>query len=374
MVEEEGRRKQSRRRTAMTDWKSGHVVCVHKVELAGDTPGPEAFHQASLELLRAMDLQPGKSRVVIKPNIVREFPPESGVVTHPAFVGGIIGYMKEIGWPAERIAVAEGGGPIETDHDMLGKYFPGADYTAMQEEWGVELVDLNEDEPQYMPVPEGQVFSRMGIAATIADPDAFFINVPKMKTHNLGITTLSIKSLMGTVVPFEERHMCTLFPRYKGDKGGLELDRAEIDSHQRWSQKVCDILAAHQPDLNLIEGVIGRDGSGFRRGRNIPMGLAIAGVNAVAVDTVSSYLMGFNPSHIGYLNVAAERGLGTNDLGRIEVCQVENGRLTHLSDLESLRADPPFEIILAGQFKYTSLEGLIYSRIEDDTSVYHQRK
>ncbi len=355
-------------------WRSDDVVCIHKVAWEGDDPSCEDFRRAALELLRAMDLRLDRERVIVKPNIVREFSPDSGVVTHPAFVDGIVAYLKEVGLSANRIVVAEGGGPIETDHDMLAKYFPGAGYTAMQEEWGVELADLNEDEPTYLSVPGGQVFSRMGIAGTIADPDAFVINVPKMKTHNLGITTLSIKNLMGTVVPFEERHMCTLFPRHEGDEGGLDLDRTEIDSHRRWAQKVCDILAAHKPDLNVVEGVVGRDGSGFRRGRNIPMGLAIAGVNAVAVDTVASYLMGFNPAHIGYLNIAAERGLGTNDLSRIEVCRVEDGRMMPLFDLEGLRADPPFEIILAGQFKYTSLEGLIYSRIEDDTSVYHGRK
>ena len=176
----------------MVDWKSGYVVCVHKVRLEEEAPRPEAFHRASQELLRAMDVRPDKSKVVIKPNIVREFPPESGVVTHPAFVGGIISYLKELGWPVERVAVAEGGGPIETDHDMMAKYFPGAGYTAMQEEWGVELVDLNEDEPTYLPVPGGQVFSRMGIAGTIADPDAFVINVPKMKTHVLTLYTGAI--------------------------------------------------------------------------------------------------------------------------------------------------------------------------------------
>jgi hypothetical protein len=94
------------------------------------------------------------------------------------------------------------------------------------------------------------------------------------------------------------------------------------------------------------------------------MGLAIAGINTVAVDTVTSYLMGFNPDHIGYLRISAERGLGTNDLDRIDVLLVDGAELVPFDDLKSLRADPPFNVILAEQFKYTDMEGLIYSSIE----------
>ena len=74
--------------------------------------------------------------------------------------------------------------------------------------------------------------------------------------------------------------------------------------------------------------------------------------------------MGFNPEHIGYLNIAAERGLGANDLNQITVLRVDRRDLVPLADLESLRADPPLKVILAEQFKYTSMEGLIYSSIE----------
>ncbi len=351
----------------MKPWQSENVVCVHKVEWEGEWPSPEKYARAARELLKAMDLRPDRRKVVIKPNVVGAFEPSVGITTNPDFVGGIIDHLLGVGVPAASIAVAEGGGE-EHDHDMVGKYFVISGIAVVAKERGVHLVDLNDDEPVRVDLPDGQIFPRIPIASTIFDPDAFVINVPKMKTHNLGITTLSIKNWQGTVTPIQERHFCTLFPRYEGDPGDASLDQETVDSHARWAQKICDVHKARRPDLNVVEGIVGREGTGFMRGKNIPMGLAIAGISPVAVDTVISYLMGFNPGHIGYLNNAAEQGLGTNDLREIAVYRVEGDDLVSFSDLESLRADPPFEIILAEQYKYTSLEGLIYSRIEKELS------
>jgi uncharacterized protein (DUF362 family) len=314
-----------------------------------------------------MDLRPDRKKVVIKPNVVAPHEPNVGITTNPDFVGGIIDHLVDVGVTPESIAIAEGGGE-EHDHDMVGRYFVISGIAAMAEERGVRMVDLNDDEPVRVELTDGQVFPRVPIASTIFDPDAFVINVPKMKTHNLGITTLSIKNWQGTVTPIQERHYCTMFPRYEGDPGDASLDQETVDSHARWAQKICDTHKARKPDLNVVEGIVGREGTGFMRGKNIPMGLAIAGINPVAVDTVTSYLMGFNPGHIGYLSNAAEQGLGTNDLSKIEVYRVEGEDLVPLSNLEGLRADPPFEIILAEQYKYTTLEGLIYSRVEKELS------
>jgi len=345
-------------------WQSENVVCVHKVEWEGEWPAPQDYHGAAIELLQAMDVRPDRKRVVLKPNVVVPYEPEVAVTTNPDFVGGVIDYLIDAGVPVASMVVADGGGG-DDDHDMLGKFFPVSGIAAAAQQRGVRLLDLNDDPPVWAEVPEGQVFKRVPIASTIYDPEAYIINLPRMKTHNLGITTLSIKNWQGTVTPITQRHFCTLFPRYEGDTGeGLQNLGLVADSHARWARKITDVHMVRRPDLNVLEGLVGREGTGFRRGKNIPMGLAIAGINAVAVDTVTSYLMGFNPEHIGYLNIAAERGLGTNDLNQITVLRVDRRDLVPLADLEGLRADPPLKVILAEQFKYTSMEGLIYSSIE----------
>ena len=93
------------------------------------------------------------------------------------------------------------------------------------------------------------------------------------------------------------------------------MDRA---LHERWQEglarRLADLAKVVQPQINVVEGIVGRDGTGFNRGTNYPLGLVVAGINMVAVDSVASYLMGFDPQELIYLRVAAEAGLGCNDL------------------------------------------------------------
>ena len=79
-------------------------------------------------------------------------------------------------------------------------------------------------------------------------------------------------------------------------------------------------LASHVPcQFECWALGLGRDGTGLRHGTNCPLGLVVAGVNMVAVDSVASYLMGFDPQTLVVLRVAAEAGLGVNDLARLRV-------------------------------------------------------
>jgi hypothetical protein len=98
-------------------------------------------------------------------------------------------------------------------------------------------------------------------------------------------------------------------------------------------------------DLTIIEGVVGREGTGFQRGRNRNLGLVVAGTNVVAVDSVASWLVGFDPLKLIYLRMAAEAGLGENDPARITVYTTEGEELVPCADPAALRADPSFRVI-----------------------------
>jgi len=43
--------------------------------------------------------------------------------------------------------------------------------------------------------------------------------------------------------------------------------------------RLADLAQVARPALNVVEGVVGRDGTGFARGRNYPTGLVIVGTN-----------------------------------------------------------------------------------------------
>jgi uncharacterized protein (DUF362 family) len=100
-----------------------------------------------------------------------------------------------------------------------------------------------------------------------------------------------------------------------------------------------------RPRLNVVEGIVGRDGSGFQQGRNYALGMVVAGTNVVAVDSVASYLMGFDPLKIIYLRVAAGIGLGCNQVSRLRLYEARGGELRRCRDLDALRLKPRFRLI-----------------------------
>jgi uncharacterized protein (DUF362 family) len=129
----------------------------------------------------------------------------------------------------------------------------------------------------------------------------------------------------------------------------------DASTHERWQEglarRLADTAQVVQPHLNIVEGIVAREGTGFERGDNRALGLVVAGINMVAVDSVASYLMGFDPQCLLYLRVAAEAGLGCNDLGRLRIYSVRDGTLAPCASLEPFRTQPPLRVIsnIAGE-------------------------
>ena len=110
--------------------------------------------------------------------------------------------------------------------------------------------------------------------------------------------------------------------------------------HERWQEglarRLADTAQVVQPHINLVEGVIAREGTGFHRGRNRPLGLVIAGINMVAVDSIASYLGGFDPQRLVYLQMAAEAGLGTNDPSQLHIYTVQGRGIVPCRDAQRI--------------------------------------
>lgn len=324
--------------------ESAHVESVVFVwhEPAEGFPTWDEFRAAAKNALEAMAIIPTGKRVLVKANVTVPDPPDSGVITHPAFIHGVVDYLaSEAGVAPENIVIAERGG-----EDMV-PHWDSSGYLGVASASGATLANLCKDHPVYAPVPGGKVFDRLGIAASVLDPDTYVINVPKMKCHNLAITTLSMKNLMATVLPVEQRHFCSNAFSYKERPEDLKR-LGMLDVEDYFANELCDLSSVVRPDLNVVEGVVGREGTGFARGKNIPARLVIAGRNAVCVDAVGSYLMGFNPLDIPYLRVAGQRGLGEINVTKIEVYRLQRGQVVPCADLESLVSVPRFEVIRGG--------------------------
>ncbi len=114
------------------------------------------------------------------------------------------------------------------------------------------------------------------------------------------------------------------------------MDVRNLMWDEMWGQRTADTLSALKPSINIVEGVIGRDGDAFANGTDHLTNYVIAGLDLVAVDTVASWLMGQDPLELYYLRIAKERGFGDNDPSNIPVFLVEGKTIRRLDDLRAL--------------------------------------
>lgn len=313
-------------------------------------PQQQDFKDAARLTAQALQLR-ADCDVAIKPNATaaeRFQKPDSGIGTHPGFIWGLVDYLRAHETAQRQITIVED--PLNVDFGETATWektgylelaaATGSKLHAPTLETCMERVVRN---PQAAPTRR---ISRYAVSSDIA-----LINVPKLKTHNLGITTLCLKNLMGLNYG-PERHFCSQamaeMPVDCADSARNRSDWMTEAQHECWqrglARRLADLGQVITPRLNIVEGIVGRDGTGFQHGRNITLGLVIAGTNMVAVDSVASYLMGFDPAKLIYLQTASRAGLGSNRLEDIHCLELLAGDLVPCPSLDKYKANPPFEV------------------------------
>jgi uncharacterized protein (DUF362 family) len=297
-----------------------------------------------------LDLQGEK--VTLKPNATsgeRFANPELGVGTHPAFIAGMVGYLKQHGARHKGIYIVE---DPRDSNDNNPRHWKGTGYLEVAEQTGVKLRCPTTYTCVRRNVPHPFVHSTRCVSRMAVAPDTVLINVPKLKTHNLAITTLCMKNLMGLDSVFDRHYCYQAFAQLSVEwQKDLSTKRQWMTRamHELWqlglAHRLADLSQVIIPQLNVVEGVVGRDGTGFNRGTNYPYGLVAAGINTVAVDSVVSYIMGFNPRELIYLQVAQEAGLGCNDIAQLKVYSSVQGEIIRVNDVERLRLHPAMKVI-----------------------------
>jgi len=327
------------------------AVLVYR-EPVSETPELADFQRAAHHALAAAHLELEGEKAVLKPNVTsgeHMKAPESGITTHYGFVWGMAEYLAAHGARHGGIYVLED--PKNTNDDTP-RTWEGTGFPQMAAATGAKLRCPNTSSVVKRVVPRPLVKPVRKVSRLAVDPGAILINVPKLKTHNLGITTLCMKNQMGIDYVFDRHYCAQAMAELNPDEKQTQLPRnqwMDEDFHNRWQEglarRLIDIAQVVQPRLCVVEGVVGRDGTGFQRGRNFALGLVVIGTNMVAVDSVASYLMGFDPQQVTYLRMASEFGLGCNDLEQLRMYVPEGNDLALCQDLAAWRAQPRFVVL-----------------------------
>ncbi len=251
--------------------------------------------------LKELDLSLVKGKtVLIKPNAGRITEPENGINTAPDAVGGCADALMEAG--AFRIAVGES--PILGVNALEALEHSGIAQIAGDR--GMELVDLDEADPRVIKLQEGSVLESIKVCGRVRDFDVI-VSLAVMKTHMHTGVSLSLKNVKGMLYKKEKVRLHQL-PGEEFSEGEKSLDMA-----------ISDLLEALRPDIGVIDGWVGLEGLGPSAGRPKPLNAAVASLDPVAADAVACRLMGIDPATIPHIALAAQKGAGTADLGRIDV-------------------------------------------------------
>jgi uncharacterized protein (DUF362 family) len=222
----------------------------------------------------------GKS-VMLKPNLVEPSAEAPHINTNPALVRAAAEVFRA--WDAREVFVGEGPGNSRDTHWVLDQSGLGP----MLDEAKLPFVDLNQDDvfdvDNKLRISSLQ---RLYLPKTLRRAD-IVISLPKMKTHHLAGVTLSMKNFFG-IMP----GICYGWPKNVLHYAGI-------------TGSILDIVAAIQPQLAIVDGIIGMEGDGPIMGSPKESGVLVMGKNLPAVDATAARLMGINPRSISYLSRAS---------------------------------------------------------------------
>jgi uncharacterized protein (DUF362 family) len=272
--------------------------------------------------------------------------PGEAYVTHGDTALALAQILSEQG--ARRIRFVESQGVALPLEEVVAA--AGWDVRALQSIGGVEFENTRNlgQGAQYarLPVPGGgRLFSYLDVNHSYADADVF-VSLCKMKEHATAAgITLSMKNVFGITPnalygsegagedklgyrgPIHGRAegWVRLLP---GEKPGLENELVGV----RVPRAIVDENLARPVHLAIVDGITTiRGGEGWWNAGVSPIapGVIVTGFSALSTDAVGAAVMGFDPraphfsapfeARENHFLIAEQAGLGTADVGRIEV-------------------------------------------------------
>ncbi len=219
-------------------------------------------------------------RILLKPNLVETSLGAAHINTHPLMVHAAAETFLALG--AARVAVGEGPGHRRDSILVLDESGMGE----VLAEDGIPFLDLNFQRGLALPNAGRETSLREMVFPQVLQDFDWIVSMPKLKTHHWVGVTLSMKNLFGVMPSFY----------YGWPKNVL---------HQQGIEgSILDINATLQPQLAIVDGIVGMDGDGPIAGNPRQVGAVVVGTNFPAVDATCARLMGIDPHRVDYLATA----------------------------------------------------------------------
>jgi len=308
----------------------------------------EAAVRRAIELAGGLrELITPNSRVLVKPNIHKPARSGSGIITDARVTEAVTRVVLEMG--PRSVVIGEGAG--------AGYDFPGASTEDSFAEsgtldaarrLGVEVRNLNTDDPQEVSVDAPLIMERVKIARTVLESD-LIISVPVLKSHIRTHVTISLKNLKGVMPGAEKR---------KSHRLGLDMAIADLYSLVRPGYAVVDATTAMQGLWQYPQDCV-------------ELGLIVAGRDPLSVDIVGTSLMGVDLRQVLHLQYAAQKDGTAADLGEIELVgePLEKHRRQFTTGFQAFEARYPQVRVIQGESACSGCSGELVGAMMNMTAA-----
>lgn len=220
-------------------------------------------------------------KVLLKPNLCIDCPPEQGATTHPAVVEAMVRVCLDAG-----ACVTIGDGAAVGIHGNTGEATGMLDIC---KRYGLPFCDFNREEGTVVKIENAFALPEAKIARSYFEADTI-VNLPVFKSNLLFWISGAQKNMKGFLVGMEKHK-----PHYLGVP-----------------QCVADVNRMVRQDLIVMDGLIGMMGDGPAGGDPANARLLIGGFDPVAVDHLALRLMGLNPQKVPMMQFALKAGVGSD--------------------------------------------------------------
>jgi uncharacterized protein (DUF362 family)/Pyruvate/2-oxoacid:ferredoxin oxidoreductase delta subunit len=230
-------------------------------------------------------------KVLVKPNLLGPWTPDTAVVTHPSLIRAVREELR-----ARGCEVLVGDNPGVRGYGKIGDT---AEATGARDASGEDFANISRH-PRSVDL-KSKYSKSVSVSSEVLDVD-LWISLPKFKTHMSTILTGAVKNSYGILVGAEKARLHAAAPRPR-DFGEL----------------VVDVYSLRPPDLVILDAVVGMEGNGPSAGKPREMGYILASNSGGAIDLAMCHMAGIDPSRLTTHGPAVKRDLAPSSLDEVEV-------------------------------------------------------
>lgn len=224
-------------------------------------------------------VKPG-NRVLLKPNLLTAGRPGKECITRPELVRCVAQMVKEAG-----------GKPFFGDSPAFGTAMGVAranGYLPMMAELNLPVVEFHGQRYQ----TQSNVFNHLRLSKEAMEADVV-INLPKLKSHMQLTLTMGVKNLFGCV------------PGKMKAWWHMEAGKDE----NRFGEMLVETARAINPDLTILDGIIGHQGNGPSGGEPRQLNVLGASADVFALDRSIVEMLNIDPALVPTITAAERLGL-----------------------------------------------------------------